>query len=146
MFTSMHDFPNWLIWQAQHAVFSSYSFNPGWYLALSEYFLIKERLMEYKAMRLVCIFHLLLMIYQHDKSEVYFRKIWLCILRQFIYFLHRGQSPADAEVNYLHVVSSLDMYGVELHKASVKVSRYLIIKYWLNSLIYLIRYQLQLIM
>ncbi|CAF2905605.1 unnamed protein product [Rotaria sp. Silwood2] len=35
---------------------------------------------------------------------------------------HRGQSPADAEVNYLRVVSSLDMYGVELHKASVKVS------------------------
>ncbi|CAF0959126.1 unnamed protein product [Adineta steineri] len=35
---------------------------------------------------------------------------------------HKGQSPADAEVNYLHMVSSLDMYGVELHKASVKVS------------------------
>ncbi|CAF1173306.1 unnamed protein product [Rotaria sp. Silwood1] len=35
---------------------------------------------------------------------------------------HRGQSPADAEVNYLRVVSSLEMYGVELHKASVKVS------------------------
>ncbi|CAF1907927.1 unnamed protein product [Rotaria magnacalcarata] len=35
---------------------------------------------------------------------------------------HGGQSPADAEVNYLRVVSSLDMYGVELHKASVKVS------------------------
>ena len=35
---------------------------------------------------------------------------------------NRGQSPADAEVNYLRVVSSLDMYGVELHKASVKVS------------------------
>ncbi|CAF1044909.1 unnamed protein product [Adineta ricciae] len=34
---------------------------------------------------------------------------------------HKGQSPAEAEVNYLHVVSSLDMYGVELHKASVKV-------------------------
>jgi hypothetical protein len=42
---------------------------------------------------------------------------------------NRGQSPADAEVNYLRVVSSLDMYGVELHKASVKVSRYLSIKY-----------------
>ncbi|CAF3641045.1 unnamed protein product [Adineta steineri] len=35
---------------------------------------------------------------------------------------HRGQSPADAENNYLRVASSLDMYGVELHKASVKVS------------------------
>ncbi|CAF4256255.1 unnamed protein product, partial [Adineta steineri] len=33
-----------------------------------------------------------------------------------------GQSPADAENNYLRVASSLDMYGVELHKASVKVS------------------------
>ncbi|CAF3953972.1 unnamed protein product [Rotaria sordida] len=35
---------------------------------------------------------------------------------------HRGQSPADAENNYLRVASSLDMYGVELHKASVKIS------------------------
>jgi len=35
--------------------------------------------------------------------------------------IHRDQSPADAENNYLRVASSLDMYGVELHKASVKV-------------------------
>ncbi|CAF4221675.1 unnamed protein product, partial [Rotaria magnacalcarata] len=33
-----------------------------------------------------------------------------------------GQSPADAENNYLRVASSLAMYGVELHKASVKIS------------------------
>lgn len=39
-----------------------------------------------------------------------------------ILFIYRGQSPADAEMNYLRVVSSLDMYGVELHKASVKVN------------------------
>ncbi|CAF3666050.1 unnamed protein product [Rotaria socialis] len=36
--------------------------------------------------------------------------------------LNRGQSPADAENNYLRVASSLAMYGVELHKASVKIS------------------------
>ncbi|CAF3688112.1 unnamed protein product [Rotaria sp. Silwood1] len=35
---------------------------------------------------------------------------------------HKGQSAADAENNYLRVASSLDMYGVELHKASVKIS------------------------
>jgi predicted DNA-binding ribbon-helix-helix protein len=34
----------------------------------------------------------------------------------------RGLSPADAEVYYLRVASTLDMYGVELHKTSVKVS------------------------
>ncbi|CAF0878707.1 unnamed protein product [Adineta ricciae] len=35
---------------------------------------------------------------------------------------HQGQLPADAESNYLRIASSLDMYGVELHKSSVKVS------------------------
>ncbi|CAF1198548.1 unnamed protein product, partial [Didymodactylos carnosus] len=35
---------------------------------------------------------------------------------------HIGFNPAEAELNYLKVVSTLDMYGVELHKACVKVS------------------------
>ncbi len=39
-----------------------------------------------------------------------------------IWFFIRGQLPADAEVNYLRVASTLDMYGVELHKTSVKVN------------------------
>ncbi|CAF0928680.1 unnamed protein product, partial [Didymodactylos carnosus] len=34
---------------------------------------------------------------------------------------HIGFNPAEAELNYLKVVSSLDMYGVELHKVCVKV-------------------------
>ena len=32
-----------------------------------------------------------------------------------------GQSPADTEMNYLRIASSLEMYGVELHKVSAKV-------------------------
>ncbi len=40
----------------------------------------------------------------------------------FIFISIRGQSSADAENNYLRVASSLDMYGVELHKTSVKVT------------------------
>ena len=39
-----------------------------------------------------------------------------------IFPLVSGQSPADAESNYLRIASTLDMYGVELHKTSVKVS------------------------
>ena len=35
----------------------------------------------------------------------------------------RGQSPADAEGNYLRIASTLDMYGVELHKTTVKVKK-----------------------
>lgn len=31
--------------------------------------------------------------------------------------LHKGQSPADAEFNFLDHAKRLDMYGVELHRA-----------------------------
>ena len=33
--------------------------------------------------------------------------------------LHRGETPADAEFNYLEHAKSLDMYGIELHRAKV---------------------------
>lgn len=39
-------------------------------------------------------------------------------------FIFSGQSPAEAESNYLHIASTLDMYGVELHKTSVKVRHF----------------------
>lgn len=39
----------------------------------------------------------------------------------FLYF--RGQTPADAEYNFLDHAKRLDMYGVDLHKARVRVSR-----------------------
>jgi len=33
--------------------------------------------------------------------------------------LHRGQTPADAEINFLEHARRLEMYGVDLHKARV---------------------------
>lgn len=33
--------------------------------------------------------------------------------------LHRGQLPADAEYNYLEHAKRLDLYGIDLHKATV---------------------------
>lgn len=32
--------------------------------------------------------------------------------------MHRGQLPADAEYNYLEHAKRLDMYGIDLHKAT----------------------------
>lgn len=37
-------------------------------------------------------------------------------------FTCRGQSSTDAESNYLRIACTLDMYGIELHKTSVKVN------------------------
>lgn len=39
-------------------------------------------------------------------------------LINIIYFF-RGQSPADAEFNFLEVAKNLDLYGVDLHFAKV---------------------------
>jgi len=36
-------------------------------------------------------------------------------------FNFRGQSPADAEFNFLDHGKRLDMYGVDLHKAKVGI-------------------------
>lgn len=33
--------------------------------------------------------------------------------------LHQGQTPADAEFNYLEEAKHLELYGVDLHNAKV---------------------------
>lgn len=35
--------------------------------------------------------------------------------------LHRGQLPADAEYNYLEHAKRLELYGIDLHKATVSI-------------------------
>lgn len=42
------------------------------------------------------------------------KEIRICELHK----LHRGQLPADAEYNYLEHAKRLDMYGIDLHKAT----------------------------
>ena len=44
-----------------------------------------------------------------------------------IYFL-RGQSPADAEFNFLEVAKNLDLYGVDLHFAKVHKCFFIMLK------------------
>ncbi len=39
-----------------------------------------------------------------------------------VWFCCRGQTPADAEFNYLDRAKRLEMYGVDLHNARVRVS------------------------
>ena len=41
---------------------------------------------------------------------------------QELYF--RGQSPADAEFNFLEVAKNLDLYGVDLNFAKVKLTKF----------------------
>ena len=36
--------------------------------------------------------------------------------------ISRGQSPAEAEFNFLDHAKRIDMYGMELHKARVNLS------------------------
>lgn len=35
---------------------------------------------------------------------------------------YSGQSPADAEFNFLEVAKNLDLYGVDLHFAKVRLT------------------------
>lgn len=37
--------------------------------------------------------------------------------------LHRGQTPADAEYNFLEQAKRLDLYGIELHTARVSFDK-----------------------
>jgi tyrosine-protein phosphatase non-receptor type 4 len=39
--------------------------------------------------------------------------------KRLIILFVRGQTPADAEFNYLDHAKRLDMYGVDLHRARV---------------------------
>jgi len=43
----------------------------------------------------------------------------MCVNTTFL--IIRGQSPADAEFNFLDHGKRLDMYGVDLHKAKVGI-------------------------
>lgn len=42
--------------------------------------------------------------------------------------LHRGQLPADAEYNYLEHAKRLDLYGIDLHQASVCFTQCLLLQ------------------
>ena len=43
----------------------------------------------------------------------------MCKKLKNIIYCFRGQSPADAEFNFLEVAKNLDLYGVDLHFAKV---------------------------
>lgn len=47
------------------------------------------------------------------------RYSYLCEKPINIIYIFRGQSPADAEFNFLEVAKNLDLYGVDLHFAKV---------------------------
>ena len=59
-----------------------------------------------------------LLVDQNDDSE---RRI------SELHKLHRGQLPADAEYNYLEQSKRLDFYGIDLHKATVCNSLFIIL-------------------
>jgi len=40
----------------------------------------------------------------------------------YVYWCNSGQSPADAELNYIENAKKLAMYGVHLHEAKVIIS------------------------
>lgn len=41
------------------------------------------------------------------------------LLRNERISLHRGQTPSEAEMNYLSMAKTLEMYGVDLHPVFV---------------------------
>lgn len=43
--------------------------------------------------------------------------------------LHQGQTPADAEVNYLDLAKNIELYGVDLHSAKVLHNFHLFISF-----------------
>ena len=50
------------------------------------------------------------------------RPCWHGCYSFVLYSAFRGQTPADAEYNYLDRAKSLQMYGVDLHRARIRVS------------------------
>ena len=46
---------------------------------------------------------------------------WVMTRRSCVCMFYRGQTPADAEFSYLETAKRLDMYGVDLHSARVRV-------------------------
>jgi len=52
-----------------------------------------------------------------------------------VYFDDSGQSPADAELNYVENAKKLAMYGVHLHEAKVHVSHLFMFRLVLTCLV-----------